>query len=453
MSVMPLLLLLLSASAEPPAVDPRAIEPPASSDAPPAEPVPPVPSAPAKPPMPTVESHAPPASPAPLRAIPALPVRTAPSSLTGLVTPIFAAGMLLQMRYQQTQVTIEPGLGALVNRQYSDPSVAADTLRLIRDTARETDGLRPRRLLLNLAGTASGPLSWQVRFDFAKLLYDSDQTQIVRWAYAEYAPASWVVLTVGVFDIPFSLFETIDEAEIELAERGPTHELLHHMRFTERDLGILVSVYPFKERQWLQAIAGVLNGGADGAQSYRGPGLLAGRLTSRPGKHLQIGAGLEWRPRPLNAWWEELRFYYKAYDRGLAYGTDVTLSFERVTVRAEWVAGDRTDNDVMVPLMERRGDARKFMSAWAMILFRFQVGQVVIRPVGRAEWLDTDLEHDTGGIVHMTAALNVDLSPRMRILADVSRHFVQIGTRNWEFNVVRYDTDSTSGVLQLQLAL
>jgi hypothetical protein len=41
----------------------------------------------------------------------------------------------------------------------------------------------------------------------------------------------------------------------------------------------------------------------------------------------------------------------------------------------------------------------------------------------------------------------------MRILADFSRHFVQIGSRNWEFNVVRYDTDATIGVLQLQLVL
>jgi hypothetical protein len=361
--------------------------------------------------------------------------------------------MLLQLRYHQTKVTIEPGLAALVNGQYPDRSVAADTLRLIRDTARETDGLRPRRLLLNMAGTPPGPLSWQVRFDFAKLLYDPDPTQIVRWAYGEYALVPRIVLTAGIFDIPFSLFETMDEAEIEVAERGPTHELLHHLRFTERDLGVLVTVYPFKEKDWLQAIFGVLNGGADGAQGYRGPGLLAGRLTSRLRKHLQIGAGLAWRPRPLNAWWEELRFYYQAYDKGLVYGTDVTLSFPRVVLRAEWVAGDRTDNDVMVPLMQRRGDARTFMSGWAMILFRFQVGQVVVRPVGRAEWLDTDLEHDTGGVVHLTAAVNVDLSPRMRILADFSRHFVQIGTRNWEFNVVRYDTDATIGVLQLQLVL
>src|SRR5437016_425323 len=103
MSLAPILITLLSAAAEPSAVDP------------------------ASPPT-----------------IPALPVRTAASSLTDLVTPAFAAGMLLQMRYQQTKVTIEPGLAALVNRQYPDPSVAADTLRLVRDTARENDGLRPR---------------------------------------------------------------------------------------------------------------------------------------------------------------------------------------------------------------------------------------------------------------------------------------------------------------------
>jgi hypothetical protein len=360
--------------------------------------------------------------------------------------------MLVQMRYQQTAVTVYPGLEALVMQQYPDPAVSADTLRLVRDTARERDGLRPRRILLDSGGELDGGLSWQVRLDFARLIYE-DAREVVRWAFGEVGTLGPLALTLGIFDIPFSLFETMDEAEIELAERGPTHELLHHLRFAERDLGALVTLSPLRERRWVQLVAGVLDGGATGAQSYRGPGLVAGRLTSRPSDHLQIGAGVVWRPRPLTAWWEELRFYYTEYDQGLAYGVDVTLWLRRLVVRAEWLAGDRTDNDVAVPVKQRRGDARTFMSGWAMALVRFHVGGVLVTPAGRAELLDTDREHPTGAILHVSAALNVDVSDRVRVLADLSRHYVQIGTRNWEFDRVRYDTDATIGVLQVQLRL
>jgi hypothetical protein len=306
--------------------------------------------------------------------------------------------------------------------------------------------------LLDAAGAPADGLSWQVRLDFARLIYE-DPSELVRWAFGELAAGDHLALTVGIFDIPFSLWETMDEAEIELAERGPTHELLHHLRLAERDLGALVTVSPFKERRWLQAIGGLIEGGAHGAQSYRGPGLLAARVVSRPSPWLQVGAGLVWRPRPLTAWWEELRFYYTEYDKGLAYGVDVTLSLQRVVLRAEWLAGDRTDNDVAVPVKERRGDARTFMSGWAMALVRVPVGRIVVVPAARAELLDTDREHPTGEILHVSAALNVDFSARVRVLADVSRHYVQIGTRNWDFDRVRYDTDATVGVLQVQLRL
>ena len=75
-------------------------------------------------------------------------------------------------------------------------------------------------------------------------------------------------------------------------------------------------------------------------------------------------------------------------------------------------------------------------------------------PAARIEYLDTDREHgNVGGILHVSAALNVDLSTHVRLLGDVSRHFVQYGTRNWNFDLLRYDTDATTGTLQVQLKL
>jgi hypothetical protein len=220
------------------------------------------------------------------------------------------------------------------------------------------------------------------------------------------------------------------------------------------DIGVVVRAAPFAQNKLLHLHAGVFDSGSTGAQASRVPGLFVLRASSQPIDALRVGAGVVWRPHALDAWWEELRFRYQDFDSGAAVSADATLSFDRFTLRAEWLTGNRTDTDVVVPVKQRRGDARTFMSAWAMAALRWPVGTLFVTPALRAEYLDTDREHsNVGGILELSAAINVDLSDHVRVLGDVSRHFVQFGTRNWNFDLIRYDTDSTSGTLQFQWRL
>jgi hypothetical protein len=367
--------------------------------------------------------------------------------------------MMFQLRYQQTFVNVVPGLTALVNEQFPTPSVAADTIRAIRDTARAQDGVRIHRAFLRLATNPVARLHGETLLDFARLYSDEeeDKGQMVRMAFADYTPVDRVSLRLGVMDIPFSLFELFDafnEAKLELSEMGPTHELLHHLGFAGRDIGAIVEVAPLPDRKWLRLQGGVMNGGASGGQTYRGPGNFSLRALSQPIEHVQLGAGVVYRPSAIDTMWEEIRFRYQESEPGLAAGTDVIVTLAPFVFRAEWLFGDRTDNDVAVPLKQRRGDARTFMSVWGMVAARLHVGSFHLIPAARLEWLDVDRENpNVGGMIHASAAITLELSQRLRLLADVSRHFTQYGTRNWAYDRVRYDTDYTSATLQFQLRL
>jgi hypothetical protein len=211
---------------------------------------------------------------------------------------------------------------------------------------------------------------------------------------------------------------------------------------------------PAPTAEWLHLSLGAFDGGSLGAQRYPGPGLLAGRIESQPIDELRLGTGAAWRPRALDTSWEEYRFRYQAHDSGLAYAADVELSLDPVAFVVEGIAGDRTDNDVSTPLLQRRGDARTFIGAWAMATLEMDVRGLTFTPAVRAEWLDTDREHDdVGELIQLSAALNLDFSEEWRLLCEVAQRYVQPGTKNWNFNLVRYDTDATSATVELQLKL
>src|SRR5439155_11732732 len=145
-----------------------------------------------------------------------------------------------------------------------------------------------------------------------------------------------------IAEVPFSVLEQFHDTGLEVAEEGPTHELLHRLRFVGSDIGLIVHANPLRDKKWLDVQAGAFDSGATGAQNSRAPGLVALRATSRPIEPLQIGAGVAWRPNALDAWWEELRFRYQDFDSGAAFGGDLTLSFERFVFRAEGLTGNRT---------------------------------------------------------------------------------------------------------------
>jgi hypothetical protein len=89
-----------------------------------------------------------------------------------------------------------------------------------------------------------------------------------------------------------------------------------------------------------------------------------------------------------------------------------------------------------------------------MAALRIPVGSKMVIPAVRAEWLDTDLEHPSvGEILELTGAAGVELTERLRLLLDVTRHYVQFGTRNWRYDIARYDADLLTGTVQLQLQM
>jgi hypothetical protein len=118
---------------------------------------------------------------------------------------------------------------------------------------------------LSLVAHPNPHVRGEVRLDFARLLSSEEVSDTVREFYAEWTPAPPIALVAGVF--------AADALRLDLA---------------------------------------ALDGGATGAQDYRGPGLLSARLSGEPLEHLKLEVGASVRPRPIDAWWEELRYRYQA---------------------------------------------------------------------------------------------------------------------------------------------
>jgi len=354
---------------------------------------------------------------------------------------------LVQVRDQQTWVYIKP---ALESRVRLESGAAADeTLRLIRDTARAHDGLQLRWASLTFWAQPKPYLRAGMQIDFARLLDSEDLGRLIWEAPVVLSLAPWIDIAAGVLHVPFSVIELLEE-QLSLARRNT---------------GVRVDVSPLQDHGRLQLTAGAFQGattGATGAQDFRGPGLLAGRVLAQPVPHVRLGTSVAWRPRATLEWWDELRYRFVAFESGLAVAANVTVGLPRFLFRGEWMMGSRTDTDVPVPLQYRRGDARNFMAAWAMAVVRFPVRGMVLMPALRMEWLDQDTRFGfdarnaaspaTGRVLQLSAGINLDFDAHTRLLLDVTIHDVEPGTRNGDYHeIVRYDTDWTSVTLQLQV--
>ncbi len=358
---------------------------------------------------------------------------------------------LVQARLEQTSEQTSPGLERLVRNNYPSPSLQADTLRTIRDTARARDGMQLRRAWLEVEANPLPDLHGELRLDLARLFRDDRALAVFEVGFAQYSFTKGLALAAGLFELPFSLFELVHDPEFELAEKGPAHELLEHLGYAGSDVGVMLTVRPVPQ---LTLLTAATSAGAVGAQTSASPGLFVGRVVFEPWAGFRVGAGVSSRPTTVQTWFEEYRFRYQAADSGTAYAADATLTSGRLTLRTEFMAGRRTDNDVVTPLLLRRGAARNFAAGWVMASFRQQVGRTFVTPAFRAEYLDADREHSqTGGILYFSAGINFDFSERFRVLWDLSQHYVQPGTLNWNFDIIRFDTDYLTGALQLQVKL
>jgi hypothetical protein len=382
------------------------------------------------------------------------PHRTPTPSAETATPPQYQLDAFVRVRYQESFVWVSPRTHAIIARDYPQPSATEAALNALRDTAREHDGFALARADLSLAAHPNPHLRGEVRLDFARLLSSEEVSDTVRELYGEWTPARGLALVAGAFAAPFSLHELFESHAFELSPESPSHEFLEHLRYYGRDVGVMVRLAPLAKADALQLDLAALDGGATGAQDYRGPGLFNARLSGEPLKHLRLEAAASVRPRPIRAWWEEFRYRYQAYDSGTALEANAAFSLSHFTVRAEWMAGQRTDNDVQVPLAFRRGAAHSFQAIWGMVAAHFPVRRLTLVPALSGEWIDTDPEHPyVGQILHLSAGISVEFPGKVRALCELSRHLVEAGTRNFSFDIVRYDTDRTTGTLQLQMEL
>ncbi len=197
----------------------------------------------------------------------------------------FAFRLLLQTRYTQV---------------FDDASVK---------DAESNDGFALNRAFLRGVVHPYKWLSAKLLVDFAEFAYSNPQ-QALKLAYGEIKPIKRIELTFGLFKRTYSLLELLPIAEYELADTGPTDNLIKDTQFGGRDAGAMLRGDPLPKRRWLHIYLGAFGGAGEGAEGIPGTTgnvntgpdlaapslLLTARLMSRPLKHLSLGADGAWRP-------------------------------------------------------------------------------------------------------------------------------------------------------------
>ena len=210
-------------------------------------------------------------------------------------------------------------------------------------------------------------LSAKLLVDFAEFAYSNPQ-QALKLAYGEIKPIKRIEFTFGLFKRTYSLLELLPIAEYELADTGPTDNLIKDTQFGGRDAGAMLRGDPLPKRRWLHIYLGAFGGAGEGAEGIPGTNgnvntgpdlaapslLLTARLMSRPLKHLSLGVDGAWRPNGTPAVSLPPQSQVTS---GKATSADATYSTQFLELRGEWLWGDRTD-------IAYRGDARTWMAAW-----------------------------------------------------------------------------------------
>jgi hypothetical protein len=322
--------------------------------------------------------------------------------------------------------------------------------------AASNDGFALNRAFLRGVVHPNKWLSAKLLVDFAELAYSNPQ-QALKLAYGEIKPVKRVELTVGLFKRTYSLLELLPIAEYELADTGPTDNLIKDTQFGGRDAGAMVRGDPLPKRRWLHVYLGAFGGAGEGAEGLPGTTgnantgpdlaapslLLTARLQSRPLKHLSLGVDGAWRPTGTPV--VDLPPQSQVTS-GAATSADATYSNRLVEVRGEWLWGDRTDTSY-------RADARTFMAAWGILAVRFPVAGVLAIPTARFEWLDTDRQHPEGQRYVVSGALNLDFTARVRLLLDLTRDQLQRGSYPLSSPPGVFSQSVTFYVTQLQLEI
>jgi hypothetical protein len=291
-----------------------------------------------------------------------------------------------------------------------------------RALAQSPDGWYLNRAFVRLGAKPTSWLTTKLLFDFAALK-DGDLLQTVKLAYATVQLHPRVAISAGLFKRPFSLLELLPIGEYEFGSNGPTDGLIKDIGFGGRDIGVLLTWMPLKQKKLLKASVGVFRGGR-GEETAALDGLFAARLESTPVKHLHLGADAVWRRKAAD-------LDYGTADGpqsdGWAWSADAIIDFPLWDIRAEMLGGDRTDVKNR-PNPDFGNVATAFLGGWILGLYRIPVGSSVLMPGIRLEWLDSDRQNPVGNHFALSGSLNVDFDPRLRLLLDVTHQWVDPGT-------------------------
>jgi hypothetical protein len=358
-------------------------------------------------------------------------------------------GMYTLRSLIQTRITeTAPDMAGLSERiQAEDPGLASVIEGASRDAAENDDGLRLERVFLRATATPTKAFSLKLLVDFGELVR-KNQKKALKLAFGEFRPTRALTVTVGLFKIPFSLLELLPIAEFELANVGPTDDLIKDLGFGGRDVGAMLEVAPLKKKKWLEIQGGIFQGDSVGAQHYSAPGILAFRADSRPIQKLRLGVDCAMRIHSVTDRQDALAVPYEKYASGMACSADATVAYKKLGLRAEGMTGNRVDTPE-----HPGGNVRNFMAAWAIVSYRLKLrGKLALLPAARFEWLDEDESHDYGIITSISGGIALEFFTSTRLLFDLTRQNVQVGTRYRGDSPV-YRPSTTTGVVQMQLVL
>ncbi len=344
-----------------------------------------------------------------------------------------------------------PDMAELDARTAADFGANADYYRQsIYDRAQDNNGLRLERVFLRASAAPTHAVSVKLLVDFAELAH-KNQKKALKLAFTKLRATEAISVTVGLFKIPYSLLELLPIAEYEFADVGPTDDLIKDLGIGGRDIGAMVDITPLAKKRYLHLQAGVFQGDSSGPQRVTAPGILAVRATSRPWSHLQLGADCVDRVHTVDDWTEggEPNTKFEKFSTGLACSADAAFTYKRFNVRAEGMTGKRMDTP-LVP--DHR--SHTFSAAWGIIAYKIKLRKkLALYPALRAEWLDEDQLASHGTTTFFSGAMTLEFFPGTRLLFDLSRSKVQVGTRDRGADNHPLRPSATTGVIQFQAVL
>ena len=310
------------------------------------------------------------------------------------------------------------------------------------------DGYQVNRIFMRSTAKPRSWLRMKLLIDFADIAHKTG-AKALKLAYADIKLHPRVIATVGLFKRTYSLTELTAIAKYELADVGPIDTLIKDAELGGRDIGAMLRVDPLAKRRYLSVYLAAMSGAVFGDDA-RVDGILTGRVTTEPIKHLTFGIDGVYRRKGQQV----PAGFIPTVGPGKAMSADVMYDGKRLALRGEWLWGDRTDENHRGDDLNGNGGARTFMGAWGIAGYKLSAGKLAVLPAARFEWLDADREHPVGRRLYISGAMTVmDKADQVRLLLDVSRQQVQTGTIPLGQSLGLIDQSATIVNVQVQIKI